>query len=512
MVDRVSLPHSSFSFPMVAYILVNLSALWFLVGVSYASLITPHSLSNGWLILVALFVALLLRYRQHPGWRRTLTCCFAGCLLGFLFTVTWRLHFYTYYNYGTVVHFTGVVIEPPDVRDAKSLLVVLPDSPLGEDVRHKPIRTPIRVHAERYPTFAYGDRLEIRGSLDEPKAFDNFNYPLFLERFHIFAEMLRPRFVKIISHNRGSPLMAHLYALRASTESYIQRQLPEPEASFLGGILLGEKRSIPADIQEALQNTGTVHLIVISGSNITVLLGILLYFLPFSQKRHQFYATVLIALFITLLSGAPASVLRGAMVACVSQYIKSRSRFPWPTPFLLFSAALLLLGNPLLLVADSGFQISFAAFAGLVYFSTPLQNYLERFRLIKRLPEAIQESITQSLAATLGISALSFKLFGQLSFIGLVVNPIALWTIESISLLGLLLVTLGWIPYLATLLKYPLWLCLHFTLTMILWAGQWKIGILHSHFSALTTILVYLGIAIIFVLRRHPPKLRGAPP
>ena len=285
---------------MPIFSLVSLGSLWYLVGVTYASLIAVQPLPLAWKILFCLSAFLVSGTYKKASFTRTCSLCLLCLLFGACFTMQWRANYFTKYNPSHVQHFKAIVVDPPDVRDTKTLLTVLPNQAFGTGISGQPMQTPLRIHAGRYPIFHYGDELEITGQVSPPDSFNGFNYPLFLERYHIYGEVLKPRFVKIINHNKGSPLMSWLYNLRSNTEAYIQTTLPDPEASFLGGILLGEKRSIPVDIQEALQNTGTVHIIVISGSNITVMLEILLYFLPFSKKKSQFYATVIISLFIII--------------------------------------------------------------------------------------------------------------------------------------------------------------------------------------------------------------------
>jgi len=149
-----------------------------------------------------------------------------------------------------------------------------------------------------------------------------------------------------------------------------------------------------------------------------------------------------------------------------------RGRRAWATPLILFSITLLLLKNPLLLVADPGFQLSFAAYAGLVYLGTPIFRWVEQARFSRYLPPLVQSAFSETLAASLGTAPLSFSLFGQLSFLGLIVNPLIVWLLPAITALGLLLITIGWLSSLAKLIRLPLWVLLHTVLTAIKEFGQ----------------------------------------
>jgi competence protein ComEC len=48
-------------------------------------------------------------------------------------------------------------------------------------------------------------------------------------------------------------------------KNVIAQILPEPQASLLTGILLGDDSGIPNSVQDAFRTTGTSHIIAISG-------------------------------------------------------------------------------------------------------------------------------------------------------------------------------------------------------------------------------------------------------
>ena len=58
-----------------------------------------------------------------------------------------------------------------------------------------------------------------------------------------------------------------LYAFKARAKNVIVQTLrvPEPQASLLTGILLGDDSGIPKSVQDAFRTTGTSHIIAISG-------------------------------------------------------------------------------------------------------------------------------------------------------------------------------------------------------------------------------------------------------
>jgi competence protein ComEC len=73
---------------------------------------------------------------------------------------------------------------------------------------------------------------------------------------------------------QGNPLLAALFALKARALVVVYQIFPDPEASLLAGILLGVETGIPESVQAAFKDTGTSHVIAISGFNMTILAGL----------------------------------------------------------------------------------------------------------------------------------------------------------------------------------------------------------------------------------------------
>jgi len=79
-------------------------------------------------------------------------------------------------------------------------------------------------------------------------------------------------------------------------------------------ILLGVDTGLPKDLQEAFKDTGTTHIIAISGFNITIIAGIFVVFFGklFGDKIGALVALFAISIY-TILVGADAAVVRAAL-------------------------------------------------------------------------------------------------------------------------------------------------------------------------------------------------------
>jgi competence protein ComEC len=78
--------------------------------------------------------------------------------------------------------------------------------------------------------------------------------------------MSRPR-VTVLARDQGVAPLAWLFAFKVHAKNVIARTLgvPEPQASLLTGILLGDDSGIPKSVQDAFRTTGTSHIVAISG-------------------------------------------------------------------------------------------------------------------------------------------------------------------------------------------------------------------------------------------------------
>jgi competence protein ComEC len=168
------------------------------------------------------------------------------------------------YNGIGVVTIEGVIDGAPDVRDTYLNLRVNADRLTLPDRSTHPIEGVVLVRPSRPAEFHYGDRLRVTGELNEPPEFATFSYADFLAWQGVYSLIDRPQ-VKLLEHDRGNPLLAIIYGFRNRAFVVIQQILPEPQASLLSGILLGVDAGLPVVVQEDFRETGTTHILAISG-------------------------------------------------------------------------------------------------------------------------------------------------------------------------------------------------------------------------------------------------------
>ena len=346
-----------------------------------------------------------------------------------------------------------------------------------------------RMNTNVEPRYTYGQPVRVEGLLVKPPVFESFDYRAYLARKGVHSQILRPRVTRIDSPNRGNPLFRLLYALRARGEGVINRLLPEPYAALSNGMLLGIEAGIPDELYEQFNLTGTSHVIVISGSNVAIVSGVVMaLFVRLWGRRRALWPTLAgIGLYALLVGGDPA-VMRAALMGSlfVVATILNRQR----TALLGLGAACwaMTLLNPLTLW-DVGFQFSSAATAGLILFSPGLTAGLKRLwpgiawgghltgglaaQSSLLLFGLLQDGLLVTLAANLTTLPLVVYYFVRLSLVSLLTNLLIAPVQPYIMLWGGagLLVGLTGVDWLAQPLLWVPYLCLEWTVGMVRWSA-----------------------------------------
>jgi len=169
----------------------------------------------------------------------------------------------TYNNVGEVT-VEGVIVAEPDVRDTYINLRLNADRITLPEQQTYSINGLLLTRPSRPSDLRYGDRVRVSGELIAPPEFATFSYKDFLARQGIYSMIDRPR-ISLLAPDQGSPILAAIFAFRARARDVIAQILPEPSASLLTGILLGDDSGLPADVQDEFRRTGTTHIIAISG-------------------------------------------------------------------------------------------------------------------------------------------------------------------------------------------------------------------------------------------------------
>jgi len=251
--------------------------------------------------------------------------------------------------------------------------------------------------------------------------------------------LMEPTAVRVIGDHNGAPAWAALLDARGRARRTLLRELPEPQASLAVGILLGLQSSIPADVSADFSATGTSHILVISGWNISIIAAAL-YSLAEGlrlSKRKAFWAILACIWIYTFFVGGTPTVIRAAVmgtIVVVGQRLE-RPAHAWTT---LFAACwAMTLWDPQTLW-DLGFQLSALATASLFAYGKGVEALLLRTPLRVGWLDWAREALTATLAAQILALPLILYQFGNLSIIAPLANVVLLPMVPYAIVLGFL--------------------------------------------------------------------------
>lgn len=251
--------------------------------------------------------------------------------------------------------------------------------------------------------------------------------------------------------------MTPIDKLRRNFGAGMQSVIPEPAASFAMGLLIGQRATLPDSVYDDLVAVGLVHIIAVSGYNLTIILRASWRLLGDKSKYQTLFLSVVLIGTFLLLTGSSASIVRASIVSGLSIAAWYYGRRFKPVTLILMTAAITAYASPLYPWGDIGWYLSFLAFYGILILSPQIRHRA----LTGRFKDSTLVLIAlESLSAEIMTLPLILYIFGQLSIISLLANvlvaafvPLAMLLSMVAGLVGMLITPIaGWFGWPASIL------------------------------------------------------------
>ncbi len=335
-----------------------------------------------------------------------------------------------------VVHVEGRLTEEP-VRWApdRTRLTLDVDGLLdGDDRRPASGRLQVTLYGET-AAVGEGQRVTADLKLSRPRSFRNpgaFDYPAFLRREGILlvgtgrAESLVP----LTPDEPPWPVRVKRWAVAT-----IGAHLPDTSAALLAGLILGEKTGLPREADEAFRRAGVYHILAVSGFNVALLASSIFFVLAALgvPRRTTAVAAGVALVGFALVVGGQASVLRATVMGLLLLAAMLLDRESQLMNALALAALLLLAWRPGDLW-DPGFQLSFAATAGIIYLTPAITTWLEG----RSWPGWLATAVAVSVGAQAAVTPVMLAHFNQLSLVGIAANLVVVPLAAAGTTLGML--------------------------------------------------------------------------
>lgn len=380
----------------------------------------------------------------------------------------------------------GIVISEPEQRENTTRFVLRTDN--GEKVL---------VSTDLYSPVQYGDQVRTEGKLEKPGIIDDgtgrpFDYARYLSKDNIYYTLSFAQ-IEVLSSGNGNPLKHVLFKIKSSFVGRTKQILSEPYSSLLSGLIVSGKEAMPKNILEEFRRAGVIHIVVLSGYNITIIAEFIRVIF-----RSAKLSVVGIILFV-IMTGAEATVVRAALMVLTVILAKVFHRKFSAPRALLVAAFLMLLHDPKILVFDPSFQLSFLATCGLIFVTPIFERYLSRVVSTKW---GFRTILSTTLSTQVTVLPFLVYSMGDVSLVSLPANILILSIIPATMLVGFIATI---VAYASSVLALPFSYVAHVLLAWILGVSHYLGSLPFASITAppvpwWLVVLIYLVI-VIFVRR-----------
>jgi competence protein ComEC len=333
-----------------------------------------------------------------------------------------------------------------------------------------------------------GQRVVVDGRIASPRGGDL--------RSAVLAVPGAPRLV-----GRASWAQRAAGRLRAGLRRACAPLPPEP-GGLLPGLVVGDTTRLEPAVADDFRTTGMTHLLAVSGSNVAIVLGVVLGLARWCRAGPRLAAAVcLVALvgFVILVRPSP-SVLRAAALGALALVALASGRPRSAVPGLAAVVVLLILVDPQL-AGEPGFALSVLATAGLLLIAPGWRDALRRHGVPAGLAEAVAVPAAAQLTCAPVIAALS----GTVGLVAVPANLLAVPAVPPATVLGV-----------AAALLSPVWPAgAELAAWLAAWPARWLV--LVGHYGAQTPagtapwpvgavggVLLAAVLLALLVAARHP--------
>ncbi len=404
-------------------------------------------------------------------------------------------------------HIYGRVADWPELKPDRTEIRIALDSLRATRTRRVSGSVMLKV-TEVTTALQRGDRVEFYGRIypvgpDHPS--EPFDYNRYLKLKSVFGVVYLSTLHDVRVDRRVLFGIDHLIdRLRSAVTECLKRNLEPCQAALAGGFLIGETRDIPHSVYAMFRDSGTLHLLAVSGSNVAlVLLFITSLMRPFrvSPLRRAIVLAVVIIVFAELSYEEP-SVIRASIMAVLVIAAGLLGRRYDLNNLIAFTAVLILLYQPAQLY-DVGFQLSFVTAWGLILGVPRVSKMLDARHRRKWYRWLILPVAVSLIAQVVSTPIIAFH-FGRVPIISVVAN-LAVVVLVSAGVIGILVMLVADLVW--PILGLSVGTLVNFLLKVVVWVlhllgGEnmlvWKTGgIVTDELAPWLTVAAYVVLLIL---------------
>jgi len=412
---------------------------------------------------------------------------------------------------GQKIILSGEIVDEPSIKENNQQLTVLLDSRRRTTGNFVVRRQTLDVQPlSTFPTteillstgldtdYKYGDEINFSGKLEKPKNFitdqgKEFDYINYLRKDGILYVMSYPK-IEIISRGNGNAIQSILFSVKDKFLEKMNFAINAPENLLMGGLILGEKSSFDQALRQSFVNTGTIHIVALSGYNVTIVaewIMKLFSHVNFGLPAQAGIGIGILTIFLfIIMTGGSSTAVRAGIMATLALVARATGRNYDVARALMLAGVLMVFFNPFILVFDVSFQLSFLATVAVIFLAPRIEKY---FLWVLKIFE-LRDIVSVTCGAYIFVFPFILYKMGNFSLVALPANVLILPFIPLTMMLGFITGFLGLIYYvLAVPAGYFSYLFLHYELGVISFFSNLPFAAFtFPDFPLWLTVLIYI--------------------
>ena len=317
--------------------------------------------------------------------------------------------------------------------------------------------------------YKYGDVLSLRGKIVIPEKLGNpyeFDYKKYLNSKNIVAQ-ISTYDVEVVDVKKSNIFLKIIYSFKDRVSDRIDSIMPEIESNLFKSMLYGDDKFLDEDIKEDFEKSGLSHLLAVSGSNLAMIMMIILYISKKMNKNISVIFVVIIGYILCAFCSFEMSILRASIFLVISTSFKNKEKSLNTYLKIFLSFLCIVIYNPYS-VFNIGMIMSYLAVISMVMFQSKILSFLDiRLKTIlgikyvkpkkfKKVIYNIVYTIILSLSFTLSVQILLFPIqiyfFNSFTLISFLSNLVISYIDNIFAIIGYTTILLSFIPYISNIL------------------------------------------------------------
>ena len=353
-----------------------------------------------------------------------------------------------------------------------------------------------------------GDRLTVLGIFNkfaQKKNIHDFDFSNYAFNNKIIGQLNSPKIIKSTISN--SIYYTFFYkTLYGSIENVYNNYLTYKSANFQKALFLGSKDDMEKEDLDKFANSGTIHLLAVSGLHVGFLLLIILFIKKILKLNFYTYALLLVITLICyiILTGSSPSVIRASLMVFILILSYPLNRLCSPMDILSTSGIIALCFNP-----NQLFSLSFILSYGAVFSIFTIYQKIYTLQIIQKIttkvgtiPAAGFNIILISFSVSLGTFPLVMHIFGRFNLASLIANLLLIPLTALSYFSAVLLLILVKIPIINEFIAYCTNLINQIILQIIDFTAKLSITVIEFKFDLLTSFLAALFIIHLTTIKK----------